>query len=256
MKCKNCGGEVRLEEMYCPYCGSPNEEAVRHARDMQHYQNEFEKTRENVLSRAGRQSRTAVRIAVTAFLLLAIVANIFLQTNSYGVFSLWKGLTTKGKEEQYRQRIESFMADEDYMGLSAYCSSVNLYHFDDLYDEYYPVIRVANTYRYTCEQIMRVINHGRYSRPDQYMKYTSQYIQDFYDSMNPDNYSYNDSWQNPKIQEQIENIAGDMEAVFIAYLSMTPEEAKSMRTLSQGNRTILVERGFEKYMQEQEVENE
>ena len=21
MKCKNCGGEIRLEDMYCPYCG-------------------------------------------------------------------------------------------------------------------------------------------------------------------------------------------------------------------------------------------
>ena len=49
-------------------------------------------------------------------------------------------------------------------------------------------------------------------------------------------------------------MAEDMEAVYIAYLSMTPEEARSMRTISQGNRTILLEKGFEKYKQEAENE--
>ncbi len=254
MKCKNCGGEVRLEDLHCPYCGSPNEEAMRHARDMQHYRKEFQQTKEDVIERAGRQSRTAVRIAVTAFLLLAIGANIFIQANSYSIHRIWQDMQSKGNEDLYRQKIESFLAEEDYTGLSAYCSSIDLYTFRDLYDEYYPVTRVANTYRYTCDQIMRVINHGKYSRPEMYMRYAAQYIQEFYESLDPDNYSYYDSWQNPEIQKQIENIAEDMEAVFIAYLSMTPEEAKSMRTISQGNRTILVERGFEKYMQE--VENE
>lgn len=48
MKCKNCGGEVRLEDLHCPYCGSPNEEAMRHARDMQHYRKEFQQTSSQV----------------------------------------------------------------------------------------------------------------------------------------------------------------------------------------------------------------
>lgn len=254
MKCKNCGGEVRLEDLYCPYCGSPNEEALKHARDMQHYQNEFQQTKEDVIERAGRQSRTAVRIAVTAVLLLSIAANIFIQTNSYAIHQMWKDLRSRGNEDLYRQRIEAFMAEEDYTGLSSYCRNIDLYTYRDLYDEYYPVVQAANTYRYTCEQIMRVINHGKYSSPELYMRYAAQYIQDFYESLDPDKYSYYDSWQNPEIQKQIDNIVEDMEAVLIAYLSMTPEEAKSMRTISQGNRTILVEKGFEKYMQE--VENE
>ena len=75
MKCKNCGGEIRLEEMYCPYCGSPNIEAQQHARDMAHYQSEFEQTKEEVIDKAGRQSRLAVRITATALLLLAIAAS-------------------------------------------------------------------------------------------------------------------------------------------------------------------------------------
>ena len=121
MKCKNCGGEIRLEDLYCPYCGSPNEESIKHARDMQHYQNEFRQTKEDVIDRADRQSRSAVRIAVTAFLLLAIGVNIFLQANSYSIHRMWEEMQAKGNEDQYRQRIESFLEEEDYVGLSAYC---------------------------------------------------------------------------------------------------------------------------------------
>lgn len=254
MKCKNCGGEVRLEDMYCPYCGSPNEEAIGHARDMQHYKNEFQQTKADVIDRAGRQSRTAVRIAVTAFLLLAITANIFLQANSYSIHRLWKELQMKGNEDQYRQRIESYLDQEDYIGLSAFCSNMNLYTFGDLYDEYYPLIRVASQYRYACDHIMKVINHGKYSSPELYGKYVSQYIQEFYDCLNPDNYSSYDSYGNPETRQHIDNMADALEAVFIAYLSMTPEEAESMRTISRGSRMILVEKGLEKHLQE--VENE
>ena len=231
-----------------------NEESIKHARDMQHYQNEFRQTKEDVIDRADRQSRSAVRIAVTAFLLLAIGVNIFLQANSYSIHRMWEEMQAKGNEDQYRQRIESFLEEEDYVGLSAYCSRIDLYTFRNLYDEYYPVFRVANQYRYACEQIMRVINHGKYSNPENYMRYASQYVQEFYESLDPDKYTYEESWQNPVIQEHIEKMAEDMEAVYIAYLSMTPEEARSMRTISQGNRTILLEKGFEKYKQEAENE--
>lgn len=250
MKCKNCGGEVRLEDLYCPYCGSPNEEAIGHARDMQHYRNEFQQTKEDVIDRAGRQSRAAVRIALTAFLLLAIAANIFLQANSYSIHRMWKELQMKGNEDQLRQKIESYMAEEDYIGLSAYCGNIDLYSFRDLYDEYYPVVRAANQYRYVCEQIMKVINHGKYSDPENYTRYIGQYVQEFYESLEPEKYSYYDSYENPVIRQQIENMTEDLEAVYIAYLSMTPEEAESMRTISQGNRMILVEKGLEQYLQE------
>ena len=37
MKCKYCGGNLTLEQAYCPHCGRPNEEAAQHVKDMEHY---------------------------------------------------------------------------------------------------------------------------------------------------------------------------------------------------------------------------
>ena len=48
MKCKYCGGNLTLEQAYCPHCGRPNEEAAQHVKDMEHYKSNFEDTKSDV----------------------------------------------------------------------------------------------------------------------------------------------------------------------------------------------------------------
>ena len=250
MKCKNCGGEIRLEEMYCPYCGSPNIEAQQHARDMAHYQSEFEQTKEEVIDKAGRQSRLAVRITATALLLLAIAANIFIQSNSYEIGRMIRSLHSSQTKNEYEQRINSYLDAEDYLGFAAYWSNERIYSSDYLPDSYFGLYRVATNYRYACQEIMRLVNHDKYADMDLAAKHCASYVQEFYESLEPDNYDMQKISSEPAFMQHIENMETSLEAMYITYFSMTPEEAKSMRELSQGNRTLLIERGTEKYRQE------
>ena len=250
MKCKNCGGEIRLEEMYCPYCGSPNIEAQQHARDMAHYQSEFEQTKEEVIDKAGRQSRLAVRITATALLLLAIAANIFIQSNSYEIGRMIRSLHSSQTKNEYEQRINSYLDAEDYLGFAAYWSNERIYSSDYLPDSYFGLYRVATNYRYACQEIMRLVNHDKYADMDLAAKHCASYVQEFYESLEPDNYDMQKISSEPAFMQHIENMETSLEAMYITYFSMTSEEAKSMRELSQGNRTLLIERGTEKYRQE------
>ena len=34
MKCNNCGAPLQLDQKFCPNCGSPNEQGLKHANDM------------------------------------------------------------------------------------------------------------------------------------------------------------------------------------------------------------------------------
>ena len=52
MKCKYCGGNLTLEQAYCPHCGRPNEEAAQHVKDMEHYQ-DFVQNRLGVIDAIG-----------------------------------------------------------------------------------------------------------------------------------------------------------------------------------------------------------
>ena len=35
MKCNNCGAPLQLDQKFCPNCGSPNEQGLKHANDME-----------------------------------------------------------------------------------------------------------------------------------------------------------------------------------------------------------------------------
>ncbi len=247
MKCKNCGGEIRLEDMYCPYCGSPNEEAQKHARDMQQYRQEFQKTKEDVIERAGRQTKRAVRFAAAALLLAAIGVNIFLQVSSYSLIRSIKQSGQKKNAPVYRARIEEYLEAEDYLGFSSYCSNLNLSMYDRPFEEYYVTYRVATAYRYAVTEIMQLINHSRYQGVDHSIKYTSEYLQDFYEALDPEKYSYNSNYNTLAAQEHLDKMTRSIEALCVAYLSMTPEEARSLGSISRGKRIILIEEGLRQY---------
>ena len=247
MKCKNCGGEIRLEDLYCPYCGGPNEEAHMHARDMQHYRRAFQQTRQDVIERAGTQSRRAIRIAAVAFLAVAIGVNVFLQANSYALNRMFRDSALKRNIPAYVARLNAFLEEEDYIGFSAFCSNKGLSMYDKPFEDYYVIYRTASDYKYAVEELMQLINPGRYSSNDYVMKYASEQIQSFYEDLDPEKYSYYDNYDTPFVQKHLENMADAMDALCIAYLDMTPEEAHGLRSMTRGNRIILIERGIANY---------
>ena len=59
MKCPNCGAPLKMEDKFCTYCGAPNKLAVKHQQDMEHYEREFEKTQEEVLTKTRKAGSLA-----------------------------------------------------------------------------------------------------------------------------------------------------------------------------------------------------
>ena len=45
-----------------------------------------------------------------------------------------------------------------------------------------------------------------------------------------------------------------LEALYVAYLDMTPEEAAGMESLSRGKRAVLIENGMEQYTEVEDDE--
>ena len=250
MKCKNCGGEIRLEDMYCPYCGRPNEQAQRHAADMAQYRRDYQNTKQDVIERAGTQSRRATRFATIALLIVAIGVNIILQMNSYSFYQALEDSKVKKNMPAYKAKMEEYLEEEDYLGFSAFCYNKRVPIYEDSFKEYFIIYRVATNYRYAAMELMQLINHSRYSDLSHHLKNTSQYVQTFYEELEADKYTYYENYDTPFVQEHLENMADTMDSLCIAYLSMTPEEAHSLRNASGGSRLLLIEKGLEPYTAE------
>ena len=254
MKCKYCGGEIRLEDMQCPFCGRPNEEAIRHAQDMQRYQREFQQTKADVTEKASHSSRKAVRIAAIAFLLAAIVGNIVLQMNSYSFRYAAERRAAKRNAPQFIAAIDTYLEEEDYIGFVSYCQNHNLSMSDPAFDKYYRIYRTAHSYKGSVQQMMKLINHSRYTDVESIKKWTAEDIQEFYENLDPEKYSYYEEADSEWSVTHIENMKTSLEALYVAYLDMTPEEAAGMESLSRGKRAVLIENGMEQYTEVEDDE--
>lgn len=117
--------------------------------------------------------------------------------------------------------------------------------------EYSIIYRVASNYRNAVMELMQLVNHSRYSDIEHLAKYTSQYVQTFYEDLEPEKYTYYENYDTPFVQEHIEKMTEAMDSLCKAYLSMTPEEAKSLRNISTGSRLLLIEKGLYVYLSSQ-----
>ena len=84
MKCKYCGGEVGLEESVCPYCGKPNDQAVRHHSEMASFRRRYAETEAAVVGKADHYARIVPRMLIILLLLITAVVTYAISENTYG----------------------------------------------------------------------------------------------------------------------------------------------------------------------------
>ena len=52
MKCQCCGGNLNIEDKFCPQCGILNPFAVKHQEEMERYEDDYRQTKEDMLKRS------------------------------------------------------------------------------------------------------------------------------------------------------------------------------------------------------------
>ena len=86
MKCKYCGGDVTLDDHFCPHCGRPVDQSQRHHQEMKQYETEFEETRQEALEKisvsSGGGTAVGIRLAAIIVLVIAIVT-AFIRLDPY-----------------------------------------------------------------------------------------------------------------------------------------------------------------------------
>ena len=92
MKCKYCGGNLTLEQAYCPHCGRPNEEAAQHVKDMEHYKSNFEDTKSDVYEVAEKNTEIMSHmIIITVLVILCVVVFVVAGASTEACCSLMQG---------------------------------------------------------------------------------------------------------------------------------------------------------------------
>ena len=242
MKCRYCGGEVGLEEKFCPYCGKPNEQAVQHHQDMERFQTRFSETEQSVKGRAKKYSQIVPLVLTILFLLIGSVIMAVVATNAYAFPDQSRRRASLRDPERTCEVLDGFLNSGDYMSFSSYMDYYNIRTYDSVFSKYREVGYCAYSYKEFVTRLEKLFLHGdreywlKYSA-DSDIHYFCDSIDEFYDTLDS-TYRYSEP---EDYTECIEDMRQTVTGMLRTYLGIREEETDAFLSLSANKKAAYVE---------------
>ena len=209
MKCKYCGGDVTLNDHFCPSCGRPVDQAQRHQKEMREYETEFEETKQQAMNELAANSGGGTAVGIRLFIIAALVVLLF-----------WMFINLDGYNmNQKREK-------------------------NDKYDDFRWIFYGARDYKNIFEALLETAYIGKDTRDLYYAERLSDYVNQFYEDILSD--SYTRLSEDPGKTEAVYNeMEADLAVLLQKYLHLTKEETDSLRGLTKSRRTVLIEQALD-----------
>ncbi len=123
MKCEFCGGNLSLEDKYCPHCGQINKHSQEHIREMGHFRKRFESTQNRVYGVTHAYTQLTVRIALICILIVLIILAVMLGTNAYSVMRDIRERNSNRKFDEYSEVMDSYLEKGEFAEFHYFCES-------------------------------------------------------------------------------------------------------------------------------------
>lgn len=241
MKCKNCGGNLTLEDVVCPYCEAVNEHAIEHIRQMNRYKTDYEGTKKEVIATTQTYAGITVRIIILAVLIILMIICGLLSGNTY---SIKRDITEATRNDKAcMEQIENYLENRDYYALSVYCDANVIRTSTDDYEEYYGVVYAAAQYVYFYDYVMQYANAQDRSMQERTTEWIGEMLSNFYRTLLEENfYCYVD--EGDAHYQDILNMEEQMHALLIAYCDLTKEDVAKLRDMTKSERVLLLQEGM------------
>lgn len=127
MRCRNCNGELRIEDEKCPYCGTVNKDAVLHRKNMKKYQKDYEETKSNLIKEtkkiAEKVAPTKKRSTLNTILLSLCLITPYIAI----IFSVATTNMTKNKiTVQEKDIFFNYIENEQYLDAGLYYQELEI----------------------------------------------------------------------------------------------------------------------------------
>ena len=174
MKCDYCGANVTIDDRECPYCHSLNTHYVKHREAMQHYENAYSKTRQEVYEKAGRVSQNAVRVTILTVMIVLILVLVLANAGSWRIARMIRSYQVNRRFNTHVAALEAYMDEGDFDGFTNYYLVQDLSVSEAMRDEYshaYMAAMNAQQILIGCEQLVDFQDSEvAYRAPDQCVK--------------------------------------------------------------------------------------
>ena len=146
MKCRSCNAPLAIEDEKCPYCGTPNPEAVKHRQEMHRFSGEFQTTRSSVLKTSTEHAGKSIRIVILCVLTVLLILSFLFVGFSWDIASAITKWQVAANSETYCALLDEYEESDDFLSFAALYDQKSLYRVD-AFEEYHHVYTMASHYQ-------------------------------------------------------------------------------------------------------------
>lgn len=249
MKCQSCNAHLSIDDEKCPYCGTPNPEAVKHRQDMQRFSGEFHRTKSSVLKTSTETAQKYVRIMVICILVVLVITSFLILGNSWNISSAIKKSEAKRNHKEYTALLDQYEADGDAISFTTFYEENNLYGIDyfEKYEHYY---RAASNYQYIYYDLLELFEEEQWegAHADS-IRHLCDSLDIYYRYLGEEHYSfYEDTGMYDEIHLQaVERLTQKLESLIQLSFSLSDEDTENFRNLSNAEKQVFIERSYKEH---------
>lgn len=249
MRCQSCNAHLSIEDEKCPFCGTPNPEAIKHRQDMRRFSGEFHRTKSSVLRTSSETAQKSIRIMIICIMAVLVLISILILGNNWNISYAIQKSEAKRNYKEYSAILDQYEADGDAISFAAFYDEKSLYGVDS-YDKYQYYHRAAADYESIYYEVLRFMEETPLERTSSNsVKYLCDYIDYYYSYLGEEHYSfYEETGMYDEVHLQaVEQLTQKLEALLKFSFSLSDEDMENFRNLSNAEKQVLIERSVKEH---------
>ena len=246
MRCEACNAHLSIEDEKCPYCGTPNPEAIKHRQDMNRFFGEFQKTRFSVLRATSENAGKSMRIVMICIMVILLILSFLFLVFSWNIASAVTKWQAASNSEKYCQMLDEYEKEGDFLSFAALYDQKSLYGAD-VYEEYRYIYSAASHYSSIYGYAARLLEkehwEGAHEDALEYLCESLDYYYEFTER-EPYDFYYETGAYDQRHLDAVDRITKKIEGLLQLTFSITEEEMTQFRQFSPAEKQVFIERRF------------
>lgn len=243
MKCTHCGDNLNIDDKFCSSCGNENVHAVQHRKDMQHYQDDYHRTKRFMFEKSGRKVSIIVKGTIIVVLAFICFMLIMATSDTYKIRSWFKKIEISNNINTHRKNLDKLEAQRDFFGLASYYDTNDLYLSEDL-QEYRAIVNLSTSFLTIYDDTFHLLNLEKYPyrSAEKSIEYISDYISMCYMRFEYiENIEYEEEQYSETHIATIKDLRSELETFIHVYLKVPREDIETFPGLSYAKIYLIIE---------------
>lgn len=245
MKCPNCGNNLNIEQKFCPYCGTKNEQAANHIQEMDKYDREFKDTQSQVMDNSRHFKSFTIKCTVIAILACIIILAIW-GAQEYVFYHMLRDSRINSHKKEFTEKLLQLEEEREYLQIRNFIQDNDLLSSDSFreYTCVYSATMAYHTFVYYLHEIQKPDERSSYISDNECIDRISDAMDRIQKASVDDSYRQKYGMLSEPHMSMINDMKLEIQGITQAYFNLTDEETAGLWEMTGARRTVMLEEGL------------